>query len=293
VVETLVNGLAGSVRIPAPGTGISGDDQALRSALLGSPTTELIGRGWPGVGFAGVDNGLRPGFRSRQSAARSAAQWVFGITPSGATAPVLTSAINIAAGQSLADIQRAVDSALQSTSNGRIGVCVLGPDGTLYVEGNNASFMLQVSVGGSVLGMVAASRPGETPERMEEPAIDLRRTDETRTFRFMRDRLGRGVETDFDDVGWVRMSADPTNGSPTWSIVFPHGRYWLSVRPDAARTTGYDASGQMVVSGGVDPADSTRAFVHRAHYWVAFQDCRPLGITRNSAGEFMLDLLWG
>jgi len=65
------------------------------------------------------------------------------------------------------------------------------------------------------------------------------------------------------------------------------------VRPDAAKTRDYDATGDMVISGGQDPHSLDSHFVHRARYWVSFDGGQPLRIVKTPSGEFLLEVLWG
>ncbi len=286
VVETAVPGLAGSVRIPAPGAAPSAADQALADALVGAGTV-LEGRGWPGAGVPGTTT-LSPGYRSRPEPARAAAQW----TLSDGTTTVT---VNVAAGQSLEEVQGVVESAL-AAAPARIAVCLMGTDGTLYIEGTGAQ--LDLTVDGAALAVtdVDPKRPGTTPERAEEPALGLRRTDETRTYRFLRDRGGDGVVAEMDDLGWLRVpaniSTDAAPGAPS-SPTFVPGRHLMAVRPDAAKATGYDAGGEMIAAAGTDPADDQHHLVHRARYWIGFQDGRPLRLARLADGTVLVDLLWG
>jgi hypothetical protein len=283
VVESRVDGLAGSVRIPAPGTGIVGNDQALLQVLIG-PSAELFGRGYPGAGSGGPLAPLPNGARSGFDAAAAAATWVF---QSGAASTV---PINITAGQSLAQIQQAVDSALATVAGGRIGLCMLGADGTLYVEQTGPNPLMLTVNGVAPPDVVLPEKPGETPELRPDPAIGLRFTVTPRTVRYSRDRFGNGVEAEFDDCGWVRIPM-LASGALANNLRFPGGRYWTAIRNDAAKAREYHPSGDMIISGGVDPADPTRAFAHRTRYWISMTDSRTLGIVRNTSGEFLVEML--
>lgn len=310
VVETLVPGLAGSVTIPAPGTGSSANDQALLQALIG-PAGQVRGRGWPGTGFGSPGDRLRPGFRGKKvTSAQAAATWVFRDGAASAT-------VNVTSGQSLQDIQRAVDDALKVPTGGaaRIGMCLVGPDDTLYIEGMSNAFSLEVTVGGRRLGVLdpGQNEPGKTPEREEEPALGLRRTHEIRTFRYARDRAGNGDGAQADDVGWVRIpayvntwpAATPANisnrrGTPARNLALPGGRFLMAARADAAKTRDYDQSGEMIASAGSAPGGGTANFVHRARYWIAFDDAQFMGIGKivrtvegNQVTDYLADLLWG
>jgi hypothetical protein len=289
VIESGVNGLAGSVRIPAPGTGTAGADRTLLQNLIG-PAAELFGRGYPGVGFNGPLRRLRNGGRSRQGNATADATWVF---QSGAAGPS-TAAIAITSGQTLADIQRAVDAALASVAGRRIGMCLLGPDDTLYVEqvGPN-DLMLRINgYAGTDADLIPANNPGETPEWRPDPAIGLRFTNIPRTVRYARDRFGNRNEGEFDDCGWARIPLHTQFGTTGGSLAFPGGVYWTALRTDGSKTRDFDSTGEMIASGGVDPADATRAFVHRARYWIGTDGGQPLRIVRHSSGEFLLEVLW-
>jgi hypothetical protein len=284
VIESRVNGLAGTVRIPAPGTGSSGADETLLRELIGT-APHLFGRGYPGAGFLGPLGNLRNGGRSRPGNASAAATWVF---QAGAVA---TAPINITAGQPLSDIQRAVDSALAAAPGGRIGICVIGPDDTLHIE-QTGPVDLVLIVDGAPPPMVQPQNPGETAERREDPAVGLRFTRNPRTVRYSRDRIGNAVEAEFDDCGWVRIPIHTQTGATGPSLYFPGGLYWTAIRNDGAKTREYHPSGDMIISGGVDPADASLAFVHQARYWMGMDVGQTLRIVRNSSGEFLVEVLW-
>ena len=305
VVETAVPGLAGSVTIPTPGTATGGADQTLLQKLIG--TTNLVNaRGWPGVGFGNPGDVLRHGYRSKNVAnAQAGAQWLF----SDGTA---TATVNITSGQSLQDIQRAVDSALAAPigGTGRIGLCLLSVDDTLYIEATGATLTLQVVVNGNTLATIDPGdhEPGGTPERAEEPAVGLRRTHEIRTFLLRRDYVGDGDGGEVDDLGWIRTPAfanslpaafDDQKGSPAWNLSLPLGRYLMAVRADAAKTRDYHESGEMVISGNTHPDGSQRHFIHQVRYWMRFDNAAPLGIgqiVRDVGGtgvtHYVADFLW-
>jgi hypothetical protein len=286
VIETGTPGLAGSVRVPAPGTATGGDDQAVKNALLGS-VPELFGRGWPGIGMPATANG----FRSKSGAARHDADWEFENAAGVRTSP----AIHIAAGQTLTDIARAVHGAL-NVGGTRIGICLVSED-TLWIEGMPGSELN--FAGRSVL---AVTRPGDDPgvtaDLAEEPACGLLRTRIPRTVRYSRDRIGNGVRTDFDDAGWVLLPRDEntarliTSARGGTPLVFPSGRYRLAIRAEAAKTHGYAASGDMIASAGTAGGQS---FVHRARYWVGVgrSSNALLGITAAGDNDFLAEfLIW-
>jgi murein DD-endopeptidase MepM/ murein hydrolase activator NlpD len=285
VVESRVNGLAGSVRIPAPGTGTAGADQTLVRALI-APNAELFDRGYPGAGSGAPLAALPNGGRSRPGAAAASATWVF---QSGAGGPT-TVPINIAAGQPLTEVQRAVDSALATVAGGRIGLCMIGSDETLYVEQTGPAALMLTVNGVAPPDVVQPANPGDTPEIREDPAVGLRFTVTPRTIRYSRDRFGNGVEGEFDDCGWVRIPMT-INGGFTAGLRFPGGLYWTAIRNDGAKTREYHPSGDMIIAAGVDPADATRAFVHRARYWISLTNGRTLGIVRLTSGEFLVEML--
>jgi hypothetical protein len=310
VVESAIPGLAGSVIIPAPGTGSSANDQALLQALIGA-ASEVRGRGWPGTGFGAPGAPLRPGFRSKNvPSAQAAATWLFRDGAASAT-------VNVVAGQSIQDIQRAVDDALKAPTGGasRIGMCLVGPDDTLYIEGLTSALTLEVTVGGKTLGVrdPGQNEPGQTPEREEEPALGLRRTHEVRTFRYARDRVGNGDGNEVDDVGWVRIpayvnnwpTATPANisnlrGTPAANLALPGGRLLTAVRADAAKTRDYDQSGEMIASAGSEPGGGPGSFIHQARYWIAFDNAQLMGIGKivrtvsgNQVTDYLADLLRG
>jgi hypothetical protein len=285
VVESRVNGLAGSVRIPAPGTGTAGADQTLVRALI-APNAELFDRGYPGAGSGAPLAALPNGGRSRPGAAAASATWVF---QSGAGGPT-TVPINIAAGQPLTEVQRAVDSALATVAGGRIGLCMIGSDETLYVEQTGPAALMLTVNGVAPPDVVQPANPGDTPEIREDPAVGLRFTVTPRTIRYSRDRFGNGVEGEFDDCGWVRIPMT-INGGFTAGLRFPGGLYWTAIRNDGAKTREYHPSGDMIIAAGVDPADATRAFVHRPRYWISLTNGRTLGIVRLTSGEFLVEML--
>ncbi|MBV7339912.1 hypothetical protein KFU94_69230 [Chloroflexi bacterium TSY] len=318
VVETSVPGLTGSVTIPRPGTGASGGDQALLQALLGTTDEEIVtGRGWPGIGFGDPGDILSPGYRSKNvSSAQATVDWIF-------SDGTVTATVRVDQGDPIQDIQQAVDSALAAPAGGRIGVCLLGPDNTLYIEGvlipdpaNRNLFIpnnltLQVNdINGRTLAVIdpGQNQPGRTPEREEEPAVGLRRTHEIRTFRLARDIVGDGDGAEMDDVEWIRTPAhanslptafDHLKGSPAWNLSLPGGRYLMAVRADAAKTREYDQSGEMIASANTDSRDSQRHFVHRARYWMRFHGAETLGIGKiertvngNTVTDYLLDILW-
>ncbi len=259
VVETSMPGLAGTVRIPAQNTATAGPDQNVAKTLVGS---EKFARGWPGTGMNTPGGALIPGFRSDLlPAAAGKHDWKFTVAPKNVSA-----AVTIANGTAIADIASQLDNALANASGGRIGLCAVGPDKRLYIEAMAPNTTLTLEVDGAPLPVDGPSAPGDTPERRAEPALGLRRTDETRTFRFARERFGNPDPTELDDVGWVRIPADVKTGAPG-KLVFPFGFYWLSVRADGARSNNYDGSGDMIVSGAVDPKDPHRTFVQAARYW--------------------------
>ena len=301
VVETAVPGLAGSVTVPTPGTATVGADQALLQKLTGG-TDALTSRGWPGTGFRNPGDILRDGYRSMDVASAQAdAQWIF----SDGTA---TATVNVTSGQSLQDIQRAVDSALAAPTGGtgRIGLCLLGVDDTLYIEATGITLTLQVVVNGNTLATIDPGKhePGGTPERAEEPAVGLRRTHEIRTFLLARDYVGDGDGGEVDDLGWIRTPAfanslpvayDNQKGSPAQNLTLPRGRYLMAVRADAAKTRNYHDSGDMVISGNTHSADSQHHFVHQARYWMQFDNAAPLGIGKLEQGSttyYVADFLW-
>jgi len=311
VVETAVPGLAGSVKVPAPGTGTSGSDQALLQKLLGTTPAEVERRGWPGVGFGNPGDALRPGFRSANvTTAQANALWTF--TDSTST-PAAIATVTVTTGQTIADIQRAVDDALRAPtgSTNRIGLCLLGPDGTLYIEGMTANFTLAVTVNGRVLATQdpGPNEPGKTPEREVEPAVGLRRTHEIRTFRYGRDFVGHGNSGNVDDLGWIRLPAfanslpanfDDRKGSPAMNLRLPPGRFLMAARADAAKTRDYDATGEMIASAGTDPNEANRHFVRQARYWMSFNTAATLGVNTivRSTGsgdvtDYLVDFLWG
>jgi hypothetical protein len=291
VIETHVPGLAGTVRIPAPGTATSDPDQSLFRDLFGD-TTERFERGWPGIGFGSVRHGLR----SLPGNARGAAVWVF------SAGPVSTAPIGVSTGASLAALRTQIDDALAAAPGGRIGLCALGTDGTLYVE--SGPVPLTLAIDGQPWAVRLRERPGETPELKEEPAVGFRLTHVPRTIRYARDRFGNLVESEFEDAQWVRLPAARDTGMPVGSLWFPSGFYWTAIRADASKTTDYDDTGRMIISGGVHPDDASRFFVHRARYWMGLDhwDGRENGgtlhigqmlrIVRRSTGEFMLEVLW-
>jgi hypothetical protein len=318
VVETAVPGLAGSVTLPAPGTGTAGGDQALIQQLLGD-TVAVQGRGWPGVGFdSPLGDPLRTGYRSKKlESAQVDATWEFEFKDTK-TKTTATAKIKIKRGQAIQEIQGAVDDALRQPKGApnRIGLCVMGPDGTLLVESTDPKqpLTLKVIVDGRTLGIIdpGQNEPGKTPEREQEPALGLRCTHEIRTFRYARDRVGDGDPTQVDDLGWIRLpahmghwlvstSANITEkaGAPAMNLRLPPGRYFTAARADAAKTRDYDSTGDMIASVGTDPHNGTQHFMHQARYWMQFDDAELLGITRIIRGteadegiDYLVDFLW-
>ena len=159
-----------------------------------------------------------------------------------------------------------------------------------YVEQAGPNPLMLTVNGVAPPDVVQPANPGDTPELREDPAIGLRFTVTPRTIRYSRDRLGNGVEGDFDDCGWVRIPMTIA-GAFTAGLRFPGGRFWTAIRNDGAKTRDYHPSGDMIISGGVDPADATRAFVHRARYWVGSTNGQTLGIVRLASGEFLVEML--
>ena len=305
MVETSALGLGGTVRIPASGT---------PDADLGLAETLLPGggfaRGWPGAGrrpgpVTGDTRGsIRlPGFRSRpDDPAAAAIDWRFQ-APDGREA-----SYSAAAGTSLVTIAADLDAALATArvpsgftppsgvtapAQGRIGLAAIGDDGALYIEGLDFS-RLDVDGLPNAFTLIAAipvdqpPRVGGTPERREEPALGLRRTHEARTIRILRDRHGRDVAEQFDDLGWIRLPADQETGDPQYIFNLPGGRFLSSLRVDAAKSDDYGPAAAMVRDVATQGDDPARPVVLSARYWLAWSNADFYGLAFDSDGAPML-----
>ena len=284
VVETLVNGIAGAIELPAPGT-----TPAVAAALC--PGDPRKARGWPGAGTGIIPDGFRSEARaptantrwkfrtSRDAAATGAAVWEVEFRVPAAPIDVCARELHTALGNA----QRS-GTAVRT----RIGIAAVGPDGCLYIEavGFQPLFLFQVDGNdreASRLLEVQRDRPqqtrpvavgvaptqvGEGFELPDEPGLGLRRVNQLRTVRYVRDGIGAGAIGDMKDLGWVRSPTDSRSGETSFFTYWPEGRYLLAVRAEAARIGNYDGTGDMIISHGVDGSDESRGFVHRARYWV-------------------------
>ncbi len=301
VIESAVPGINGYVCVPAPSTG-GGSNAALISALLGAGPNPLRGRGWPGIPAAELGD-LTPGFRSKPGNAAVDAIWRFSDGTRNVT-------VNVAKNDTLAQVRDKCENVFQpTTSAGRMASCQINEeDQCLYIEAAGATLNLVVEAAGRTLDVIDPSLPGQTPEREEEPACGLRRTNETRTWYFCRDRFDRGKYADMDESKWVRATAvmraltgspsDPA-GQPGGNLQIPGGRYWMAVRPDAAKTTNYNADADMIISATSlpinpsDPSAGNYVIVHRARYWVRHANGEPISLARTTDGAYLVDLVIG
>jgi hypothetical protein len=284
VVETATPGLAGTIRVPAPGTATSGADQALATALTGGASH--FDRGWPGAGMARPGDAMPLGWRATHAAAQGAGEWSF------ADAAGRVARVSLTAGQDAAAIAEALDAALANAvaaglPAARIGLASIGTDGLLYVDA--LAEPLTFALDGQPLAVLDPDRPGTTRARRDEPLLGLRRTEELRTFRYMRDRSGEGDPADADDAGWIRTPID-INGVPGTIGFWPRGRYFLAVRSDGAKATNYDASGGMV-RAAVDGPEPGTAVILQARYWAALTNGELLRVLHVANGDVLLDMV--
>ncbi len=309
MVETLAAGIPGTIRIPGAST--PDVDRAPADLLIPGGGCS---RGWPGAGRTGPGNRRRPGFRSRVGPMLAAPNWEF-TDGTAATPPVAATAGTPATpavrqdfsttytgttGDNIAATAAALDTALATATDPggnsrRIGFAAVGDDGALYIEGVDATFDLVngINDAGRFVPAIPVDDPprvGGTPERQLEPAAQLRRTHEPRTLRLMRDRNGHGVLAEHDDLGWVRVPADPTSGAPEGISLFPPGRYLTLSRADAAKTRDYDASSEMIVLSGTHGGDATRPVVLQARYWLDWDDSAEMGVAFGLDGLIMVRL---
>lgn len=281
VIETLVSGIAGAIEIPAAGT-----TPAVSEALCPGPARKA--RGWPGAGTGMVVDG----FRSERRAPTASTIWKFRTVRDAATA-AWEADFTLPSGD-IHNCARALHAALGNAQQGgagprmRIGIAAVGPDDCLYIEAvwpfslflfqvngrdREATRLLRVQEGRpEVPRPVALEMPtptvGEGFEQPTEPGLGLRRTNQLRTVRYVRDGIGAGAIGHMKDMGWVRSPAEDRSGDSSFFPYWPAGRYLLAARAQAAKIDGYDGSGDMIISHGVDASDPSRGFVHQARYWV-------------------------
>jgi hypothetical protein len=300
VIESSVPGLNGSVCVPAPGT-VTVSNTALVSAFLGTGTNPRNGRGWPGIPVTELTL-LTPGFRSKVGPASADAVWQFTDASRTVSVPVIS-------GDTLIVIRDKCENAFKpDAAFGRMASCQINEeDNCLYIEATGSPCTLAVQAGGRTLDVIDPSLPGQTPEREEDPACGLRLTNETRTWYFCRDRFDKGNFADMDESKWVRVTAvmralsmpPLAAGQPGLAQQIPGGRYWTAVRADAAKTTNYDPSGEMIISGAslpvnpVDPAAGNYCIVHRARYWTMHADGQHLSLSQTPDGRFLVDIVIG
>lgn len=321
MVETLAAGIPGTIRIPANATPDA--DRPLADLLIPGGG---FARGWPGAGRTAPGTRRNAGFRSRVGNLLAAANWVFtdGVAPTAPAAgppatPQIrndaTAAYTGASGDTLAATAAALDAALANAAlpgggTGRIGFAAIGDDNALYIEGTTATFdMLNTATGtdgqGNFvphLGVNAPPRIGGTPERMLEPAANLRRTAEPRTLRILRDRFGRGMLAEHDDLGWVRIPAHQATeppamfqqmhvGTPAPISQMPPGGYLALARVDAAKTRNYDQGSEMIAHSALHADDSSRALVLQARYWLEWDNSAVMGLRPGPDGLVLLRLV--
>ncbi|WP_428264590.1 peptidoglycan DD-metalloendopeptidase family protein [Haliangium sp.] len=286
VIETLVNGIAGSIAVPAAGT-----TPGIASALC--PGDMRRARGWPGAGTGAIPDG----FRSEARAPTAATVWQFRTNRDPAVNAWAVS-FTVPAGtiENCAQaLHTALGGATHPTTAGtrRIGIAAVDPEGHLFIEavGGNALWLVQVngqdregfqplvvqdgrtSVPRPVQIGVEPSRVGQGFELPDEPGLGLRRTNHLRTVRYVRDGIGAGVIGDMDDLGWVRSPTDSRSGEVGQFPYWPAGRYLMAVRADAARIGNYDGTGDMIISHAAG-ADADHGYVHQARYWVTLSGDR-------------------
>jgi murein DD-endopeptidase MepM/ murein hydrolase activator NlpD len=282
VVETLVNGIAGAIELPAAGT-----TPAVAAALC--PGDPRRARGWPGAGTGRIPDS----FRSEARAPAQGTRWKFRTDRDATPGTVAWEVDFTVPNGTIEDCARALHAELgraqqTGTANrNRIGIAAVGPDGCLYIEAVNPHSLFLFKVNDrdheaspplrvqadrqqqprpAAVG-VAPTHVGRGFEPPDEPGLRLRRVNQLRTVRYVRDGIGAGAIGGMNDLGWVRAPSDSRSGEPTFFHYWPAGRYLLAVRSEAARSGSQDTGG-MIISHGVDGADDSRGFVHRARYWV-------------------------
>ena len=317
MIETLAAGIAGTIRIPARTTPAA--EAALAETLIPGGG---FARGWPGAGRTEPGTTRNAGFRSRVGDLLAAPNWVFtdGVAPTApaAGAPEIrndsTATFTAAAGDTLADTAAALDAALASAAipgggTERIGFAAIGDDGALYIEGRTTTFDMLNPANGTdgqgnfvpYLGVGEPPRIGGTPERVLDPAAHLRRTAEPRTLRILRDRNGHGVLEEHDDLGWVRVPANPATeppavfqamrvGTPAAIEQMPPGIYLALSRVDAAKTRDYDPGSEMIGHAAPETSDQTQALVAQARYWLEWDDSAVMGVMAGPDGLVLLRL---
>ena len=172
-------------------------------------------------------------------------------------------------------------------------MAAIGDDDALYIEGFSDAFDMIAGIDADgnftrVLAVDGPPRVGGTPERQTEPAAGLRRTNEPRTLRLVRDRYGRDQADERDDLGWVRVPANATTGAPSSIRLMPAGRYLTVSRTDAAKGTDYGADTEMIAHSAADPADATRPVVTQARYWPEWDDTSEFGVAFGPDGVLMV-----
>lgn len=302
VVETLTPGLAGSVRLPA-----TGSTETLTTALGIAAGPPLEARGWPGAGDLEdnesfrLGNALAPasvvalntdymplrGLRGRKTPATTAGvAWRFHSDDPTAAGVLSTPTLTLQA-WNVDDLVRELDRTLAQASGGgitrRIGHAKKGRDGTLQIEAlEGRMLVLQVQPAGGALGPQGTDiRPGlgERRDVKGEPGLDLRATDTLRTYHLVYDRWAGATTTPegrFVDAGWLRPPTDfrwgTTRDHETYEPIdvpaWPHGRYLLSARAEAAKHD-YGGDAEMIASAGQATLDGEVIdFVRIARYWI-------------------------
>ena len=242
VIETARYGLLGAVRLPA-----SGPKREVADALVGVGKT-LFARGWPDVGnpLKNAGDSLLTGYRGRQGAALGPAQWDFG--------PI---SVAIAQDDTPDQVVDRLNQQFATIATGPIGVAAF-VDGVLFVEGLTGSLSLLVNKAALGVANPDQTRPWLTPERIGEPAFDLRRTDEVRTVRVTRSKLAAFTSAQLDDWGYLRLPLNSATGQVVPFRALPTGRYGLTIRSDGAKATDYDAAAERVAAASATVVHAVR-----------------------------------
>lgn len=302
VVETATPGLAGSVKIA-----LDRSTAALVTALALGPGAPTEARGWPGAGALEDHEDFRTGttlapasvvalasdympvrgLRGRKNAPPTAdVVWRFR-TDDPASGGFQTPDLTLQAGWDLPTLAREVDQKLAQAVSGattrRIGHARAGLDGALHIEAmEGLMLVLEVKPAGGNFGPLGVDQPTKLGGRVDikpEPGLDLRATDTLRTYRLVYDREGAAATDHADrfvDAGWLRPPTDGRWGTtrdhdtfePIDVSAWPHGRYLLAARAEAAKHD-YGVDGEMIASAGQVELDGRRIdFARIARYWV-------------------------
>lgn len=305
VVETLTPGLAGSVLLPASGSDATlvtalGLDLAQPKTARGWPGAGQLedcenfrtGATLRPAGVVALQSAYMPvrGLRAKIAASPTAdVVWRFhGDAPTTAgvfSSPTLKLQSGWSAAKLVAELNTTLAAAVDATGTpGSLGLARLGVDGSVQIEAvAGGMLVLEVQPVGGTLGPLGSSQPDGIGERRDitpDPGLDLRATDTLRTYRLVYDRGGDATVADglrFVDAGWLRPPTDGRWGTtrdhdtyepidvPSW----PHGRYLLAARAEAAMHD-YGKDGEMIVSAGEATVGGEKvAFVHIARYWLS------------------------